>query len=68
MSTSSGSTEKTVHFRLEPAETEWEMAPGQVVTGYAYNGQIPGPVLEANVGDTLSLGLANALPEPTSIY
>jgi len=39
-----------------------------VVPGYGFNGQVPGPTIEADVGDTLVADLANALPEPTSIH
>jgi FtsP/CotA-like multicopper oxidase with cupredoxin domain len=57
-----------VHVQLEAAETRWEIAPGQAVSGYGYNQQIPGPTIEAEVGDTLVVELTNALPEPTSIH
>jgi FtsP/CotA-like multicopper oxidase with cupredoxin domain len=68
MSSNAVGTEKTVHVRLEAAETEWEIAPGRVVPGYGFNGQVPGPAIEADVGDTLVVELTNALPEPTSIH
>ena len=38
-----------------------------VVHGYAFNGQAPGPVIEARVGDTLLVRFTNLLPEPTTI-
>jgi FtsP/CotA-like multicopper oxidase with cupredoxin domain len=68
MSTNAAGTGKTVNVRLEAAETKWEIAPGHVVPGYGFNGQVPGPVIEADVGDTLVVDLTNALPEPTSIH
>jgi FtsP/CotA-like multicopper oxidase with cupredoxin domain len=68
MGTNAVGTGKTVNVRLEPAETGWEIAPGHVVPGYGFNGQVPGPTIEADVGDTLVVELANALPEPTSIH
>jgi FtsP/CotA-like multicopper oxidase with cupredoxin domain len=68
MTTTVVGTEKTVNIRLEAAETSWEIAPGRAVSGYGYNGQVPGPTIEANVGDTLVVELTNALPEPTSIH
>jgi FtsP/CotA-like multicopper oxidase with cupredoxin domain len=52
---------------LEAAEHDWEISPGMVVHGYAFNGQPPGPVIEARVGDTLLVRLTNLLPEPTTI-
>jgi FtsP/CotA-like multicopper oxidase with cupredoxin domain len=68
MSTQVAGTERTVDVQLEAGETEWEIAPGRVVSGYAFNGQVPGPTIEADVGDTLVVALTNALPEPTSIH
>jgi FtsP/CotA-like multicopper oxidase with cupredoxin domain len=52
---------------LEAAEHDWEISPGMVVHGYAFNGQAPGPVIEASVGDTLLVRFTNLLPEPTTI-
>jgi FtsP/CotA-like multicopper oxidase with cupredoxin domain len=68
MGSNTAGTGKTVNVRLEAAETGWEIAPGQVVPGYGFNGQVPGPTIEADVGDTLVVELTNALPEPTSIH
>lgn len=35
---------------------------------YAYNGSIPGPVLQAKVGDEVIIHFTNDLPEPTTIH
>jgi FtsP/CotA-like multicopper oxidase with cupredoxin domain len=53
--------------QLEAAEHDWEISPGMVVHGYAFNGQTPGPVIEARVGDALLVQFTNLLPEPTTI-
>ena len=53
--------------RLFAAEHTWEIAPGTIVRGYGYNGQAPGPTLEAMVGDTLLVRFTNSLSEATSI-
>src|SRR5919198_429239 len=68
MATGLAGAEKTVKVRLEAAEVEWKIAPGTVVSGYGFNGRVPGPTIEADVGDTLVVVLTNALPEPTSIH
>src|SRR5580692_5726881 len=68
MGSNAAGTGKTVTVRPETAETKWEIAPGHVVPGYGFNGQVPGPTIEAEVGDTLVVDLTNALPEPTSIH
>ena len=38
------------------------------MSGYGYNGEVPGPTIEGSVGDTLAVRLTNRLPEPTSIH
>src|SRR5919198_1761732 len=68
MATGLAGAEKTVKVRLEAAEVEWKIAPGTVVSGYGFNGRVPGPTIEADVGDTLVVVLTNALPERTSIH
>ncbi len=35
---------------------------------YAYNGQVPGPVLEARAGETVRVRFTNRLPEPTNVH
>src|SRR5215208_3409785 len=58
----------TVDVKLETREIHWEIAPGRVVRGFAYNGQVPGPTIEAEVGDTLVVELKNELKQPTTIH
>jgi FtsP/CotA-like multicopper oxidase with cupredoxin domain len=53
---------------LEARPANWEIAPGRTVPGWTYNGQVPGPTIEANVGDTLVVRLTNSLDEPTTIH
>jgi FtsP/CotA-like multicopper oxidase with cupredoxin domain len=57
-----------VRYRLEAGEVEWEFAPGRTVRGYGFNGQVPGPVLEAKQGVPLEIEFTNRLPEPTVIH
>jgi bilirubin oxidase len=52
---------------LDAAKHDWEISPGMVVHGYAFNGQAPGPVIEARAGDTLLVRFTNLLPEPATI-
>lgn len=59
---------REVHVRLEARETTFEVAPGRHVTGWGFEGLVPGPVIEAEVGDTLVAHLVNSLPEPTVIH
>jgi FtsP/CotA-like multicopper oxidase with cupredoxin domain len=57
-----------VRVDLETCETDWEFIPGRPVRAWGYNGQVPGPVIEARVGDVLEVHLVNRLPEPTTIH
>lgn len=54
--------------RLEARESEWEFVPGQKTKVWAYNGQVPGPTIEARVGDVLEVELVNSLSDSTSIH
>ena len=57
-----------VRVALEACEAEWELVPGRRTRVWAYAGQVPGPVLEARVGDVLEVRLTNRLPEATTIH
>jgi FtsP/CotA-like multicopper oxidase with cupredoxin domain len=57
-----------VRYRLEAGQVDWEIAPGRKVRGYGFNGQVPGPVLEAKQGVPLEIEFTNRLPEPTVIH
>ena len=53
---------------FEAREAAWEISPGRRVTGWTFNGQVPGPTVEARVGDTIVVRLKNSLSEPTTIH
>ena len=55
-------------FDLVAKIVEWEVEPGKMVQGWTYNGQIPGPILRANVGDKVRINLKNELPQSTSMH
>lgn len=57
-----------VQVDLEAREVDWEFAAGRVTRAWGFNGQIPGPTIEARVGDVLEVRLTNRLPEPTTIH
>ena len=57
-----------VAVELEARELDWEFIPGRSTRAWGFNGQIPGPVLEAQVGDVLQVRLTNHLTEPTVIH
>jgi len=55
-------------FNLTASIIKWEVEPGKFVDGWAYNGQIPGPVIRLNVGDKVRIVLKNELPESTTLH
>ncbi len=55
-------------FRLEASIIDWEVAPGQIIEGWAYNGQIPGPQIIVDVGDNVQVELTNNTPMGTDIH
>jgi len=57
-----------VQIDLEAGEIDWEFTPGRVTRAWGFNSQIPGPTIEAHVGDVLEVRFTNRLPEPTTIH
>ena len=55
-------------FELTAQVVQWEVAPGEFVEAYAYNGMVPGPLLRVTEGDTIRIVLKNELPEPTVLH
>jgi FtsP/CotA-like multicopper oxidase with cupredoxin domain len=59
---------KIVQLEVEAQEIEWEFAPNRSIRGFGFNGEIPGPLIEAEVGDTVDVRLTNKLPQATTIH
>ena len=57
---------KEFHLVAEPVVRE--MAPGMKANLWGYNGQSPGPTIEAVEGDKVRLFVTNRLPEHTTIH
>jgi len=57
-----------VHVELDAREMEWAFTPQGNTRAWGFNGQVPGPLIEAQVGDVLEIRFTNRLPEPTSIH
>src|SRR3989442_1334049 len=57
---------KVYHLVAEPVRREF--APGFTVECWGYNGQTPGPLIEAVEGDRVRIYVTNRLPEPTSVH
>jgi bilirubin oxidase len=61
-------TPHTVEVTLTAAPTRLSLVAGTETDIYAYNGQLPGPTLELNEGDSVIVHFRNNLPEPTTIH
>ncbi|MEW5847944.1 MAG: multicopper oxidase family protein [Myxococcota bacterium] len=57
-----------VEVELEARVATLEYLPGQPTEAWTYNGTVPGPALEANVGDEVVVHFRNNLPEETTIH
>ena len=57
---------KEFHLIAEPVKREF--APGMIVNCWGYNGQSPGPTIEAVEGDRVRMLVTNNLPERTSMH
>jgi FtsP/CotA-like multicopper oxidase with cupredoxin domain len=55
-------------FEITASVVSWEVAPGEFVEAWAYNGTVPGPLLRATEGDKIRIVLKNELPEPTVVH
>lgn len=50
------------------ASEQWVDLAGRQARLYAFNGRVPGPVLEARPGDDVQVRLRNTLREPTNLH
>lgn len=57
---------KVFHLIAEPVRREF--APGMVVNCWGYNGQTPGPTIEAMEGDRVRILVTNKLAEHTTVH
>ncbi len=55
-------------YDLTAKVVQWETEPGRFVTGWGYNGVVPGPQIRVREGDRVRVRLRNELPESTSIH
>lgn len=55
-------------FDLTASKVQWEVAPGQRVEAFAYNGTVPGPQIRVREGDRVRINLKNELDQSTAIH
>jgi FtsP/CotA-like multicopper oxidase with cupredoxin domain len=58
----------TKEFHLTAEIVDWEVEPGKVVEAWTYNGMVPAPTLDLEVGDRVRVVLQNDLPISTDIH
>lgn len=58
----------TKQFSLTARIIDWEIEPGKTVKAWAYNGQVPGPMIKVADGDHLRIVVKNKLPQSTSVH
>jgi len=61
-------TGQVKEFDLVAAPTKLSLGGGKVAMRWAYNGQVPGPVLRVKLGDRVRVNLTNNLPQDTTIH
>ena len=57
-----------VEVTLTASVTRLELVPGVETEVFAYNGQVPGPTIEAREGDRVIIHFRNELPEATTVH
>ncbi len=55
-------------FDLTAGLLRWHILPNVMVAAYAYNGQVPGPLIRVDAGERVRIRVRNDLPEPTSVH
>ena len=59
---------RIVEVNLEARVARVEIAPGQFVEAWTYNGGVPGPLIRVRVGDRFIAHFSNKLPKPTTVH
>ena len=59
---------RTVEVTITAEPARLSFIPGKYSASYAYNGRVPGPVLEAYEGDKVIVHFHNKLSEPSTIH
>lgn len=55
-------------FDLTASVIEWEVAPGEIVDAWAYNGMVPGPWIRLDVGDQVEINVTNETELSTDVH
>jgi len=55
-------------FELSAGVVRWSILPDLEVGAYAYNGQVPGPLIRVQPGDRIRVRVKNDLPNATTVH
>ncbi len=66
--TAAAQAPRRVEVELVAAPARLELRQGSPTDAYAYNGTVPGPVLEFREGDEVVVRFRNELPETTTVH
>ena len=55
-------------FHLETSIIKWHILPDTAVAAFAYNKQVPGPLIRIKQGERVRIIVKNDLPEDTSVH
>jgi FtsP/CotA-like multicopper oxidase with cupredoxin domain len=58
----------TKQFEITAQIVDWEVAPGDVVQAWTYNGMVPGPAIRVDLGDKVEVIVHNELPMSTDVH
>lgn len=58
----------TLEVTLTAKESSWDFGAAKPSPVWTYNGTVPGPLLDARVGDRLVVHFQNRLPEATTVH
>lgn len=58
----------TKQFEVTAAITPWEVEPGIFVDAWTYNGMVPGPHINVDLGDNVQVIVHNELPMGTDVH
>jgi FtsP/CotA-like multicopper oxidase with cupredoxin domain len=59
---------KTKSYELVASEFAWALSPDKIIKAWGFNEMVPGPTLEAEKGDQVTVKVTNMLPEATVIH
>jgi FtsP/CotA-like multicopper oxidase with cupredoxin domain len=55
-------------FDLTASVIQWHILNNETVDAFAFNRQVPGPLIHVTQGDRLRINVRNELPEPTTVH